>query len=195
RGDLRLVFQFDSDGIRKLARTGGVTSFDDIVAYTSLYRPGPMDVGMHEEYCAHKKYSLGLPGGKPYKVHPKVSDILGSTYNVLVYQEQVMSYLNRVGNIPIEECQPLIKAISKKNKDKIEKFKNVFIENAQKTLGVTENEAKNLFEQIESFGGYGFNKSHAVAYSYLSWMMLYLKVHFPIEFYCSTMSALPTGDE
>jgi len=190
-----MVFQFDSDGIRELAKTGGVTSFDDIVAYTSLYRPGPMDVGMHEEYCLRKKYKLGQPGGMPYHLHPLMEELIGRTYGVMVYQEDVMKVLNRVGKIPLEECQPIIKAISKKNKDKIQKFQEMFIANAPITLGITPKEAGDLFGQIESFGGYGFNQGHATAYSYLSWMTLYLKVHYPIEFYASTMSALPTGDE
>jgi DNA polymerase III alpha subunit len=195
RGDLKMVFQFDSDGIRELARKGGVTSFDDIVAYTSLYRPGPMDVGMHEEYCLRKKYKLGQPGGKPYELHPVMEELIGKTYGVMLFQEDVMKVFNKVGKIPLEECQPIIKAISKKNKAKFEKFKEMFIQNAQVTLGIDEHGAVNLWDQIESFAGYGFNAGHATAYSYLSWMMLFLKVHYPIEFYASVMSALPTADE
>jgi len=195
RGDLKMVFQFDSDGIRNLARKGGVTSFDDIVAYTSLYRPGPMDVGMHDEYCLRKKFKLGLSGGKPYKLHPVMEELIGKTYGVMVFQEDVMKVFNRVGKIPLEECQPIIKAISKKNKAKFEKFKEMFIANAQVTLGVSQKEAIDLWDQIESFAGYGFNAGHATAYSYLSWIMLYLKAHYPVEFYASVMSALPTADE
>lgn len=195
RGDLKMVFQFDSDGIRELAKKGGVTSFDDIVAYTSLYRPGPMDVDMHTEYCLRKKFALNQEGGKEYKLHPLVEEIIGKTYGVMVFQEDVMKVFNRVGRIPLEECQPIIKAISKKNKAKFEKFKEMFIANAQVTLGIDADEAQGFWDQIESFAGYGFNQGHATAYSYLSMMMLYLKVHYPIEFYASVMSALPTADE
>lgn len=195
KGDLKMVFQFDSDGIRELAKQGGVTSFDDIVVYTSIFRPGPMDALMHTEYCLRKKYFLGQEGGKEYKLHPLLEEIIGKTYGVMVFQEDVMKVFNRVGKIPLEECQPIIKAISKKNKAKFEKFKEMFIKNAQDTLNVTEDEASNLWNQIESFAGYGFNQGHATAYSYLSMMMLYLKAHYPIEFYASVMSALSTADE
>lgn len=195
RGDLKMVFQFDSDGIRALAKKGGVTSFDDIVAYTSLYRPGPMDVDMHNEYCLRKKWKLGQEGGKEYELHPIMEEMIGKTYGVMVYQEDVMKVLNKVGKIPLEECQPIIKAISKKNKAKIQKFQEMFVKNAPITLGITEAEAAFMWEQIESFAGYGFNQGHATAYSYLSWLMLLLKCHYPIEFYASVMSALPTADE
>lgn len=106
-----------------------------------------------------------------------------------------MKVLNKVGKIPLEECQPIIKAISKKNKAKIQKFQEMFVKNAPLTLGITGDEAAFMWEQIESFAGYGFNQGHATAYSYLSWIMLVLKVHYPIEFYASVMSALPTGDD
>jgi DNA polymerase III alpha subunit len=195
RGDLKMVFQFDSDGIRDLAKKGGVTSFDDIVAYTSLFRPGPMDVNMHTEYCLRKKYALKQEGGKEYHLHPLLEEIIGKTYGVMAFQEDVMKVFNRVGKIPLEECQSVIKAISKKNKAKFEKFKEMFVTNAQDTLNINLEEAENLWNQIESFAGYGFNQSHAVAYSYLTMMMLYLKVHYPIEFYASVLSALSTGDD
>lgn len=195
RGDLKMVFQFDSDGIRELAKKGGVTSFDDIVAYSAIFRPGPMDVNMHTEYCLRKKYALGQEGGKEYTLHPLLEEIIGKTYGVMVFQEDVMKVFNRVGKIPLEECQPIIKAISKKNKAKFEKFKEMFVVNAQETLQIDADEATGLWDQIESFAGYGFNQGHATAYSYLSMMMLYLKVHYPIEFYASVMSALSTADD
>lgn len=142
RGDLKMVFQFDSDGIRALAKKGGVTSFDDIVAYTSLYRPGPMDVDMHTEYCLRKKWKLGQEGGKEYELHPIMEEMIGKTYGVMVYQEDVMKVLNKVGKIPLEECQPIIKAISKKNKAKIQKFQEMFVKNAPLTLGITGDEGR-----------------------------------------------------
>lgn len=188
-GDLKGVFQFDSPGIRRLAKKGGVTSFDDLVAYTSLYRPGPMDTGMHDEYCDRKN------GKKSYEIHPVLLPILGKTYGVMCYQEQVMRVLNVVGKIPLKDCEGVRKAISKKKKDKIEKVREQFIDNGKITLNISAEEASNLFDQIEAFAGYGFNLSHAVAYSYISARQLVQKAHYPLEFYTAALRSLKTADE
>ncbi len=188
-GDLKMIFQFDSEGIRELARKGGITSFDDIQAYTALYRPGPMDVGMHEKYVARKR------GKESYELHPVLEPILGKSYGVMVYQEDVMKVLNIVGDIPMKECQPIIKAISKKKLDKFEKFKALFIKNGQKTLGWEEPKVADLWDQIESFAGYGFNQAHATSYSILTARQLYLKVHYPLEYITAVLCCLKTGDD
>lgn len=188
-GDLKGVFQFDSDGIRELAKFGGVTTFEDIVAYTSLYRPGPMDVGMHMTYCKRKR------GEEEYEIHPLLEPVLKRSYGVMVYQEDVFRVLNIVGQIPLAECQGIIKAISKKNLAKVKGFQEAFIRNGQRTLGWSEAQMAEFWAAIESFAGYGFNRGHAVAYSNLSAQMLFLKAHYPVPFYTALMSCLKTADD
>lgn len=181
KGDLRCVFQYDSDGIRKLVRKGGVDSFDDLIAYVSLYRPSTLQMGMDETYCLRKK------GKQEYEIPQILQDVLGKTYNVILYQEQIMQILSIVGKIPLRDCYQVIKAISKKKIEAFAKYKDKFVENGQKTLGKTEKEMEEYFALIESFAGYGFNLSHATAYSYISARQLYLKAHYPLEFYAATL--------
>ena len=182
RADLKCIFQFDSEGIRKMVKMGGVTSFDDLVDFSALYRPGPMDCGMVKNYIDRKK------GVEKFELHPLIEPILRSTNGVMVYQEQVMKILNIVGNIPLKDCENARKSISKKKEEEIEKYKELFIKNGQINLQKTEKELEALFEQIISFAGYGFNKSHSMAYTYLSGQMLYLKAHYPHEFYTGILS-------
>lgn len=188
-GDLKMIFQFDSEGIRALAKMGGVSSFEDLVAYTALYRPGTMESGLHETFCKRKR------GEEKYEIHPLLEPILGSTYGVACYQENVMMILNVAGKIPLKDCYAVIKAISKKNVSKFAKYKEIFVENSQKTLGLSEDKAREFWDQIEAWSGYGFNASHAVAYTYYSWRQLWLKVHYPIEYWEAVLHATKTADE
>jgi DNA polymerase III alpha subunit len=178
---LKGIFQFDSAGIRSLVTKTGISSFDDLVAITALYRPGPMDSKMHEEYAARKK------GEKEYTIHPLLEPILSSTYGVICYQEQCMKIFNVVGDISLEDCYTLVKAISKKNEEYFRDYKVKFIENGIKNLGWTKEEVEALWTQLEGFAGYAFNQSHAVAYTYISFALLVLKAHYPIEFYTAIL--------
>ena len=103
-----------------------------------------------------------------YTLHPLIKPILGSTYGVMVFQEQVMKILNVVGNIPLTQCEKVRKAISKKKEEVFQKYKIQFVGNGQKNLNWTEEEVQHFWDQIVSFAEYGFNKSHAVAYTYIS---------------------------
>lgn len=182
KGDLKMIFQYDgSEGIRRLAKQGGITSFDDLVAYTALYRPGPMKLNYHEVYCTRKR------GKEEYTIHPLLEDFMSFTYGVLTYQEQIMKLLNVVGKVPLKDCEAVRKAISKKKVEKFIKYKEMFVTNGQVTLGMTVEELEHIWKQIEAFAGYGFNLSHAVAYTYISSRMLYLKVHYPLAFYTSVL--------
>jgi DNA polymerase-3 subunit alpha len=180
-GDLKCIFQSSSEGMRKLIKTGGVTSFDDIPAYSSLYRPGPMGMKMHEAYCRRKQ------GLEEYTLHPLMEPILGKTYGVMAYQEQVMKILNVVGNIPLIHCEKVRKAISKKKLELFGKYKEMFFRNGVKNLNCSLEYIQNLWDQVESFADYGFNKSHAYAYAYITARQLYLKAHYPLEFYTATL--------
>lgn len=186
---LKCIFQFDSSGIRELVKQGGVTRFDDLVAYTSLFRPGPLGSSMATNYCERKR------GIEPYEIHPLLEEILGPTYGVLVYQEQVMRILNVVGGIPLKDCEIVRKAISKKRVDKFIKYKEQFIEIGQKNLQWDKDKLIELWGNIEAFAGYGFNLSHAVAYTYVSSRLLWLKAHYPLEFFASILNCEQSEDK
>jgi len=181
KANLRCVFQFGSDGIRALTRSANISSFDDIAALTALYRPGPMDMGMDESYVNRKNKE------ESYELHPLLEPILGTTYGVMVFQEQVMQVLAAVGDIPLRDCYQVIKLISKKKTAGFAKYQDQFIKVGQEKLGVTKEYMENFFEQIKAFSGYGFNKSHAYAYSYLSARQIYLQTYYPLEFYTSAI--------
>lgn len=188
-GDTKGVFQFDSDGIRRLLRTGGVTSFDDLVAYSALYRPGPLGMGMDRKFCSRKK------GLQEFFLHPLMQPILAPTYGVMVYQEQVMKILNVVGDIPLKDCEICRKAISKKKLKVITPYKEKFLQRGQVNLNVTFESVEEIWKQIVAFAEYGFNKSHSCAYTYISSRLLWLKAHYPMEFYCTTLSIESSVDK
>lgn len=189
KGDLVCVFQFDSPGIRQIVRDGGVDSFDDLVAYTSIFRPGPLSMKMHTAYCNRKNKK------EEYDIPSTIEPYLKRTYGVLVYQEQVLRILNVVGNIPKDDCEIVRKAISKKKVKQFIRYKKMFVRNGQDRLGFSKDEMENLWDQIEAFAGYGFNKSHAVAYTYISSQLLYLKAHYPEEFYTAILSCVSGGEK
>lgn len=142
--------------------------------------------GMDVAYCLRKKWKE-TGKGEPYNIHPLIEPILGKTYNVMAYQEQVMDILRVVGNIPDMHTEKVRKAISKKKISQFAKYKEMFIDNGQKNLGSTAEFAEDLWDQVESFSAYGFNKSHACAYTFISSRLLYLKAHYPLEFYTATL--------
>ena len=179
---LKCIFQFDSPGIRDLVRKGGTSMFDDIAAYSALFRPGPLSSGMAAAYVNRKR------GKELYKLHPLLEPILGKTYGVMVYQEQVMKVLNVVGSIPLAHCEIVRKAISKKKVKTFQKYKDQFITNGKKNLGYSEAQLEEFWSQIEAFAGYGFNKAHAVSYAYISNILLHLKTHYPLEFFAAILS-------
>jgi DNA polymerase III subunit alpha len=151
-GDLKGIFQFDSAGIRKMVKKGGVTSFDDLMAYSSLYRPGCLDANLDGEYCDRKN------SRKEFEIHPLLLPILGKTYGLALYQEQIMQLLHVIGDIPLKDCEAVRKAISKKKVDKIAPYREKFIENGQKKLGVGFEYVEKMFDEVELWSGYGFNK-------------------------------------
>jgi DNA polymerase-3 subunit alpha len=179
--DLKCIFQFDSEGIRKMVKRGGVSRFDDLAVYSALYRPGPLNMGMDARYCKRKQ------GEEPWNVHPLLQPSLGGTYGVMVYQEQVMDILKVVGGIPDMHTEKVRKAISKKKVKQFIKYKDMFIENGQVNLGVNEDFVRDQWDQIESFAEYGFNKSHAYAYTMVSLRLLAIKAHYPLEFYTAIL--------
>jgi DNA polymerase-3 subunit alpha len=184
RGETKGIFQLESGGIRDLLQKMKPDHFRDIIATNALYRPGPLEGGMVDDYVAVKH-------GRKQAVylHPVMEDLLEETHGVMVYQEQVMRILNRLGNIELSDAYKCIKAISKKKLPIIAKYQQEFIEGAT-SQGLAQKEAANLFGLIEKFAGYGFNKSHSTAYALIAYQTAYLKAHYPGEF----MAALLTGD-
>jgi DNA polymerase-3 subunit alpha len=183
RGDAKGVFQFESDGIRELLRRMKPDNIRDIIACTALYRPGPLGGGMVDAYVNRKH------GREPvHYPHPLMQEILSETYAVMVYQEQVMRILNRLGGIELSSAYACIKAISKKKHEIIDQRRAEFIQGALQR-GVAEEKALEIFDLITFFGGYGFNKSHSAAYAYVSYQTAYLKAHYPAEFMAALLSS------
>jgi DNA polymerase-3 subunit alpha len=182
RGETKGIFQLEGGGMRELLQRMKPDRFRDIIATIALYRPGPLEGGMVDQYVAVKH-------GKAQAeyVHPVLEEVLGETNGVMIYQEQIMQIMNRLGNIPLAGSYASIKAISKK-KD-LGKYREQFVKGA-KANGLTEKKANDIFELIVKFSGYGFNKSHSTAYAMVAYMTAYLKAHYPVEF----MAALLCGD-
>ncbi len=184
RGETKGVFQLESGGIRELLQKMKPDSFRDIIATNALYRPGPLEGGMVDRYIAVKHGRK-----KAVYLHPVLEEVLTETHGVMVYQEQVMQILNRLGKIPLAAAYTCIKAISKKKEKLIAQNHEQFIAGAVES-GVKKSDAQNLWDMILKFAGYGFNKSHSTAYAKIAYQTAYLKAHYTIEF----MAALLTGD-
>jgi DNA polymerase III subunit alpha len=183
RGDAKGVFQFEKEGFRELLKRLKPDNIRDIIACTALYRPGPLEGGMIDEYidCKHGRRRAAYP-------HSIMEELLAETHGVMVYQEQVMRILNRLGGIELSSAYACIKAISKKKEEIIDARKIDFIKGA-KEHGLTREKAEEIFELIVKFGGYGFNKSHSAAYAHVSYHTAYLKRHYTPEFMAALLSS------
>jgi DNA polymerase-3 subunit alpha len=183
RGDAKGVFQFESDGIRELLKRLKPDSIRDLIACNALYRPGPLGGGMVDAYI-NRKHGRE----KPVYPHPVMEEILGNTYGVMAFQEQVMRILNRLGDIELSSAYACIKAISKKKQDIIDQRRADFIKGATER-GLGEETAREIFDLITYFGGYGFNKSHSAAYATIGYQTAYLKAHYTPEFMAALLSS------
>ncbi len=182
RGETKGIFQLESGGMRDLLTKMKPDKFADIIATSALYRPGPLEGGMVMTYVEVKHGRQPVP-----KVHPLVDEVLAETYGVMVYQEQVMRILNRVGGIELSAAYRCIKAISKKKLEIISDNHEKFIEGAQER-DMPKEQAQDLWELIAKFAGYGFNKSHSTAYGAIAYQTAYLKAHYPKEFMAALLS-------
>ena len=187
RGETKGVFQLESGGIRDLLQRMKPDQFTDIIATNALYRPGPLEGGMVDDYV-NIKHGRQQP---EYK-HQVIKDILGETNSVMVYQEQVMRILNRLGGIPLASSYTVIKAISKKKESLINQNREKFIEGAVSN-GLKKQDAEDIWSLIQKFAGYGFNKSHSTAYALIAYQTAYLKAHYPVEFMAALLSSDITG--
>ncbi len=182
RGETKGIFQLESGGMRDLLTKMKPDKFEDIIATSALYRPGPLEGGMVTTYvdCKNGRQDVA-------KIHPIVDPVLAETYGVMVYQEQVMRILNRLGGIELASSYKCIKAISKKKLSEIDKYRGDFLEGSLKN-GMSNEQATHLFELINKFAGYGFNKSHSTAYGAIAYQTAFLKAHYPGEFMAALLS-------
>lgn len=176
------VFQLESGGMQELARQLHIDHFEEIIAVGALYRPGPMDMIPSFIARKHKKEPIIFD-------HPLMENILSETYGVMVYQEQVMQIAQKLAGYSLGEGDVLRKAMGKKDQEEMERQRKKFLEGA-KANNIDEKVATTIFDKIQKFASYGFNKSHATAYAYLSYTTAYLKANYPKEW----MAALMTCD-
>jgi DNA polymerase-3 subunit alpha len=179
-GKTTAVFQFESAPMREYLRKLNPNSINDLAAMNALYRPGPME--FINDFIARKH------GMKKFSYqHPEIEPILKETYGIIVYQEQVIQIANKIGGLSLAEADLLRRAMGKKDLKVMKQQKEKFIEGAQKN-NITEKAAANIFEAINKFANYGFNKSHAVAYSIVAYQTAYLKAHYLAEFLAANLT-------
>ncbi|OGI05666.1 MAG: DNA polymerase III subunit alpha [Candidatus Margulisbacteria bacterium GWE2_39_32] len=187
RGDTPGVFQLESKGMKSILKDLKPSVFEDIIALLALYRPGPIESGMIDDFIKRKHgrakivYSL-----------PELEPILKETYGTILYQEQIMQIASVLGGFSLGEADVLRKAMGKKKMDVMEKQKEKFVKGA-KDKGLNPKKAEEIFELCAKFANYGFNKSHSAAYAVISYQTAYLKTHYPVEFMAAVISSM-VGD-
>ncbi len=190
-GETDAVFQLESPGMKRFMRDLRPSTFEDIIAGISMYRPGPMD-----SIPTYVKFKHN-PETITYK-HPLLEPLLKATYGVLIYQEQVMQICQKLGGFSLGQSDIVRRAMGKKNVDEMARQKKIFIEGGVSEKGdpicgavangVPENIANEIFDEMAGFAKYAFNKSHAAAYAVLAYQTAYLKLYYPVEFFCSILN-------
>lgn len=184
RGESIGVFQLESTGLRAILKELKPGHFEDIIALVALYRPGPLGSGMVEDFIARKHGQKSIE-----YLHPKLEPILKPTYGVILYQEQVMRIASELAGFTLGQADLLRRAMGKKKPEIIAGLKEEFISGA-KDHNVDPQVAGKIFELIEYFAGYGFNKSHSAAYAMLAFQTAYLKAHYPVEFMAALLTSV-----
>jgi len=179
------VFQLESSGMRDLLKKMHPAQFEDLIAILALYRPGPMGSGMLDDFIKRKRGEQKIS-----YLHPKLEGVLGSTYGIILYQEQVMQIASVIAGFSMAQADDLRKAMGKKIASEMQKMRSFFIEGCAKTNQIPEAQANQLFDLIDFFAGYGFNRSHSAAYALITYRTAYLKANYPVEF----MTALLTSE-
>ena len=182
-GDTAGIFQLGTYGICKLCKDLGIEEFKDLYNVTALYRPGPLGSGITEEFVARKN-------GKEYQhICPQMADITKDTYGCIVYQEQVMFACNRLGGMDWGKCDKIRKLMAKsKGIEALAPFKEEFVAGTLRNTDLTKTQAGELWDQLAEFGKYGFNKSHSVEYSVISYWDGWLKYHYPLQFFAAYLT-------
>jgi DNA polymerase-3 subunit alpha len=179
------VFQLESRGMKDLIRRMQPDCFEDIVALVALFRPGPLQSGMVEDFMNRKH---GRNQAAIDYLHPDLKSVLTPTYGVILYQEQVMQIAQVLAGYTLGGADLLRRAMGKKKPEEMAKQRSVFVDGAR-ARGVSERVAAHIFDLMEKFAGYGFNKSHSAAYALLSYQTAYLKAHYPAAFMAAVLSA------
>lgn len=179
-GKTEAVFQFESRGMQGMLRDAKPTRLEDLIALNALYRPGPMDLIPSFVARKHGREEIEYP-------HPMVAEMLSETYGIMVYQEQVMQTAQILGGYSLGGADMLRRAMGKKKAEEMAEHRAIFRAGAAKN-NISEEKADEVFDLMEKFAGYGFNKSHAAAYSLLAYHTAWLKVHYTAEFFCANMT-------
>ena len=181
QGKTEAVFQFESRGMQGMLKEAKPTRLEDLIALNALYRPGPMDLIPSFVARKHGREPVEYP-------HPLVEDMLSETYGIMVYQEQVMQTAQILGGFTLGGADLLRRAMGKKKVEEMAKEREKFRHGALTTNNIPQDKADEIFDLMEKFAGYGFNKSHAAAYSLLAYHTGWLKVHYAAEFFCANMT-------
>ncbi len=176
------IFQFESSGMQEICRKLKPKSIEDLAALNALYRPGPIDGGMVDDFIQRHNRKKS-----PRYIVPEMKEVLDGTYGVIVYQEQAMQLAQKLAGYTMAEADILRKAMGKKNRYEMAQQEHKFIEGAVER-GISRAKAQQIFSLMKQFADYGFPKSHSVAYAYLAFQTAYLKAHFPEHFYAAVLS-------
>ena len=180
RGDTIGVFQFESSGMRSLLREARVDTFEDIIALVALYRPGPMENIPKYVACKHGRE-------KPEVLHETIEPVVKDTYGVIIYQEQVMQIAQVFADYTLGQADLLRRAMGKKIKAEMDAQRDIFVKGAT-AKGVTKERASYVFDLVDKFAGYGFNKAHSAGYALVAYQTAYLKANYPVEFFAASMT-------
>lgn len=181
--DTTAVFQLESDGMKKLIKRLQPDTFDDLIALVALFRPGPLQSGMVDDFIERKHGRARI-----YYLHPKLEPILKPTYGVILYQEQVMQIAQVLAGYTLGAADLLRRAMGKKKPEEMAKQREIFI-NGAKANSVDFEKANQIFDLMEKFAGYGFNKSHSAAYALIAYQTAWLKAHYPAAFMAAVLSS------
>jgi len=181
-GNTAGVFQFESSGMRDILRRLHPSRIEDLIALNALYRPGPIKGGMIDEFIRRRHGEVEVT----YDL-PELEEILKETYGVIVYQEQVMQIASRLANFTLGGADLLRRAMGKKKKEAMDDQRKRFMDGSAEK-GINAAKAKGIFDLMEKFAGYGFNKSHSTAYALLAYQTAYLKAHFPVQFMAAVLT-------
>ncbi len=178
------IFQLESSGMRELLKRLKPSCFEDLISILALYRPGPIGSGMLDDFIRRKKGEVEVRYD-----HPKLESVLKETYGIIVFQEQVMKIASVLAGFTLTQADHLRRAMSKKIPSVMEKMRKDFVAGCKKVNHINEGLANRIFDLIDYFSGYGFNRSHSAAYALISYRTAYLKANYPVEFMCALLTS------
>lgn len=190
RGNTETVFQMGSGGIKRLTQEIKPNSLEDISAIIALYRPGPLGSGMDKDFVNRKANQHDIK-----YLHPSLKANFETTYGLMIYQEQILDVAERLAGYSVMERDELRKVVGKKLKDKIPAFRTAFVNRSTEYSGISRPLANKIFDEIEYFGAYGFNKPHSLSYAFLAYQTAYLCANYPVEYMTAVISSAKDVDK